>query len=172
MSSIDKHLGSNEKVIMRFRPSRKSFLGEYIMIIILMLFAFGFFMTIIMTALAYMILVASLILLIKTEYKIWSKAYAITDARVMMSEGIFTERFKSCVYSNITNLGLKQSFFDKIMNTGTISIDTAGSDSTELILRRISRPFEVKKKISDMQSTATQQQTRITHHNPTLYKKR
>lgn len=156
MSSIDKHLGSNEKVILRFRSSRKSFVGEYLAIIILMALAAGLFMTVILAIAAYIVLAVSLIILIKIEYKIWSEAYAITDARVMISEGIFTERFMSCVYSNITNLGLKQSLFNKIMNTGTISIDTAGSDRMELLLRDVSRPFEVKKRISDMQSIMTQ----------------
>jgi len=122
MSPIDKHLGSNEKTILRFRPSRKSFIGEYLIFIVLLFFAMGLFLTVILTILAYIILVAALILLIKTEYKVWSKAYALTDARVMISEGIFTEKSMSCVYGNITNLGLTQSFFDKIMNTGAISI--------------------------------------------------
>ncbi|MGV8142000.1 MAG: PH domain-containing protein [Candidatus Woesearchaeota archaeon] len=176
MSFIDKHLGSTEKVILQFRPSRKSFLWEYLLFTLIIFISFGFLFTkffeglknenilaIALTILFYIFLAISIILLIKAEYKIWSKAYAITSDRIMISEGIFTETFKSCVYSKITDIGLKQSLFDKIMNTGTIGIDTAGSDTTEVRLEKISAPFEVKKKISDLQSAATQQS-----HHPTM----
>ncbi|MGV8171995.1 MAG: PH domain-containing protein [Candidatus Woesearchaeota archaeon] len=167
MSSIDKHLGSNEKTILIFRPSRKAFIDEYILFIILIFVAIGFFMTEILAILAYITLATAIIIVFKTEYKIWSSAYALTDARVMISEGIFTEKSMSCVYSNITNLGLRQSFFDKVMNTGTISIDTAGSDRMELLLKKISGPFDVKKRISDMQSIAAQQ-LRQSNQPPTI----
>lgn len=165
--SIDKHLDSRERIVLKFRPSRKSFLWEYLVFTFVMLLSFGFFFTTIfaglknnpiiatiLTVFFYSFLLLSLILLIKVEYKIWSKAYAITNERMMISEGIFTEKFKSCVYSKITDLGLKQSFFDKIMNTGTVEIDTASSDVIELKLENISMPFDVKRIISDAQSAA------------------
>ncbi len=172
MAFLDKHVGSNERIIYRCRPSRRAFLMEYIAffvaliinLIIIYPIIFGELnraTSAVIKTVGYIFGIITLIILIRVEYKIWSRRYALTDQRLMTSEGIFSENFKSSVYYKVTDIGLRQSFFDKILNTGTIFINTAGSDGVELLLDRIANPFFVKKNISDMQAEA---HARNTHH--------
>jgi uncharacterized membrane protein YdbT with pleckstrin-like domain len=175
MSKIDSQLNNTEKILYRCRPARRAFIGEYLLFFFVMLLTFtslystliswvknNIVVSAITTILFFMLLMISIILLVKVEYKIWSKKYTLTNHKVMCSEGIFTEKFSSTVYGKITDIGLKQTFFDKVMNTGTIGIDTAGTDKTELIFENIARPFKIKDKISELQiSTKPVEETEI-----------
>jgi len=96
----------------------------------------------------------SIILLVRVEYKIWSKKYTLTTHGITSSKGIFTEVLTTATYNKITDVGLKQSFFDKLMNTGTIYVDTAGTDKIELVFENINRPFFIKQKINELQATS------------------
>jgi hypothetical protein len=69
----------------------------------------------------------------------------ITTMRVCRSKGIFNEHFKSVMFQHITDISLKQSLWDKILNTGTIIIRSSDGTDDDLLLKDISRPVEVKK---------------------------
>jgi hypothetical protein len=88
-------------------------------------------------------------MLVRVEYRIWSRRYGITSERVMYSKGIFYEKFHSAKYGSITDIGLNQSFWDKIMNTGTLNLNTAGTDFYEIRYRKVSDPYKIKKMIND-----------------------
>ena len=99
-----------------------------------------------------MFLILSIVLLIRVEYRIWSKRYALTNKRIILSEGIFSEKFRSTVYNKITDLRLNQTMFDKVLNIGTIGIDTAGTDAIEIRFIGVRNPVYIQNKISEMQS--------------------
>lgn len=166
MSYLDKHLSADEKIIYKCRTSRLSFLGEYALLAFVVIISITSLFTTFMSRienynvlgaitiiLFYMFSILALILLVRVEYKIWSKRYALTSKRVIISEGIFTERFKSAVYDKITDIGLNQSFMDKILNIGTVTVDTAGGDDIEITFVKVSKPFFIKNKISEMQTS-------------------
>jgi len=67
----------------------------------------------------------------------------------MYSRGIFYEKFHSAKYGFITDTALYQTFWDKIVNTGTININTAGTDDYEIKYRKILDPYKIKKMIND-----------------------
>lgn len=163
--SFNDHLDSDEKIILKFRQARRYYIGEYLFFIFIMLLSFGFLFTTylsvlksnvifynILTILFYIFMVISIILLIRVEYKIFFKSYALTTERILISEGIFTENFRSTSYSKITDIDLKQSFFDKLLNTGDIHIATAGTEGADLQFSHISKPVFIKKNIYDLQS--------------------
>lgn len=175
MTNIKEHLGSTERVEYRFRPSRKAYLWEYLLFIFMMLLTFTSLYPLIMSqfkniaivgiiarVLFYILLTISIVLLVKVEYKIWCKLYVLTNHRIMISQGIFTEKFTSVTHGKITDVALEQTFWDKVLNIGKITIETAGSENKNEILENISRPIFVKKKISDLQTTGTS----IPTHNP------
>ncbi len=156
-----------EEVIYTFRPSRIYFIGEYLLFVFMMILtATSLYSTMITrlqkydilasitVILFYLLLMISVILLVKVEYKIWLKKYTLTTHGITSSKGIFTEVLTSATYNKITDIGLKQSFFDKIMNTGTIYVDTAGTDKIELVFENVNRPFFIKQKISELQTTS------------------
>ena len=154
MSSINKHLGSNEKIIFVLKPSRRAFLGDYVSIMVLVLAAIGARISVTLTFLTYMFITLSVALLIKIESGIGSKRYFITNERIIRIEGTLKKRFNSCVYNRITEMKVSQSFFEKYNNTGTLIINTGDNKSSRIILEKISNPSEVKKKIDEIYSAA------------------
>jgi len=160
MWDLKNHLDSDEKIILFFRPSRKAYILQYILLLALTLGSIALFSysaihktTILFKFLFYFSIIAlafALIMVLRLEYRIWSRRYALTNQRLMYSAGIFTERFKSANYAYITDIELYQSFWDKIMNTGTVKINTAGTDRYEIRYRKISAPIDLKKKINDL----------------------
>jgi len=157
--NLDKHLDSNEKLLLFFRPSRKAYLFQYI--VIGLIFASGIFfllmqaqttlgvLKVLNKTLALIAFALVIIMLVRLEYRIWSRRYGITNERVMYSKGIFYEKFHSAKYGFITDIGLTQSFWDKIMNTGTLNLNTAGTDFYEIRYRKVSDPYKIKKMIND-----------------------
>jgi len=157
---------NTETTIYRCRPSRISFIKEYLLFFFMMILTFtSLYSTIIarlqkyailssvMIVLFYALLMISIILLVRVELKIWSKKYVLTNQKITSSKGIFTEMLTSVPYDKITDMELQQTFFDKLMDTGTIYIDTAGTDEIEMVLEHINRPFIVKQKISELQAS-------------------
>jgi len=102
-----------------------------------------------LTILSYFILLFSLIILIRIEIKILSVKYIITSERIFSDSGIFKGEFKSIGYQYITDISLKQTLWNKISDTGTIIIHTAGGEANNLEIRNISEPLKIKKIISD-----------------------
>lgn len=157
--NLNKHLDSDEKMILFFRPSRKAYLFQYILIglvfvasVVLTVYSYHpriVFFRVSLFIVGLVLLILSLIMLGRVEYRIWSRRYGITNERVMHSRGIFNEHFKSARYSFITDTSISQTFWDKIMNTGTLKVDTAGTDFYEFKYRKISDPVAVSKMIND-----------------------
>lgn len=166
IKNINEHLDSNEKILHFFRPSRLAYLFQYI-IYITIFFSALFFSFFSVSGSAYylfwsfvnliskIILIFASVMLIRLEYRIWSRRYALTNERLLYSRGIFSENFKSSTYNRITDVGFHQTFWDKIMNTGTITVNTAGTDDYEIRYRKIRNPLEIKKMINDNQNKAT-----------------
>ncbi|MGV8150512.1 MAG: PH domain-containing protein [Candidatus Woesearchaeota archaeon] len=170
IKNLNHHLDSNEKILHFFRPSRLAYLFQYALHIGLLVLAiifsvynepgshlFIFWNFVNMASIA--VLIYSVIMLIRLEYRIWSRRYALTNERMLYSKGIFSEHFKSSTYNNITDIGFHQTFMDKILNTGTLTVNTAGTDNYEIRYRKIRNPLTVKKMINDKQSVKTHNRT-------------
>jgi hypothetical protein len=160
--NLNQHLDSDEKIIKFFRPSRKAYMMQYIGLIILIFFSLyimskNFFPKIVILDLIlfYMgciILLYAIGMLIRIEYRIFSRRYALTSERMMYSRGIFNEFFRSSSYRYATDIEFEQTFWDKIVDTGTLKINTAGTDNYEIRYRKISQPLKIKKQINDLQN--------------------
>ncbi|MGV8141999.1 MAG: PH domain-containing protein [Candidatus Woesearchaeota archaeon] len=164
MSSIEKYLGKNEKILFMLKPARRAFTGDYIAIMILILGAAGSRISVILTSLMYMFITLSVILFIKVESGVRSKKYYITNERIILHEGIFSKKFHSCTYNQVTGIEFTQSFFEKSKNTGTILINTTEGKSKRLFLEKVPNPSEVKKKISEIYSLAARGLNHPTMH--------
>ena len=169
MVNIRKHLDSNEQIIQFFRPSRKAYLFQYfvyILLLVLGIVGYGYFSNDehwFAPSASYSCLglfIVMIVLLLRLEYRIWSRRYAITSERILYSRGIFSEQFKSARYNMITDVALRQSLWDKICNTGTLAIDTAGTDQYEIRYRKVNKPFELEKLINDRIPASPQKPTR------------
>jgi len=158
LSNLNDHLDSSEKIVLFFRPSRKAYLFQYVMwglllVIDIIILAFAFahdeFLVVVVGYLMIAGLMAIIIAVLRLEYRIWSRKYGISTEKVLYSRGIFTEHFKSARYTFITDIGLNQTLWDKIVNTGTLKINTAGTDNYEIKFRKVSDPLKLKKMIND-----------------------
>jgi len=160
--SLKYHLDSNEKILLFFRPSRKAYILHYIGFGLLFIACafFSFYgqpssnLFILWKFINYASRIVwgfATFMLLRLEYRIWSRKYALTTDRLIYSRGIFSEKFKSTLYHKVTDISLTQSFWDKLLNTGTITINTAGTDKYEIRYRKISDPITVKKAINDRQ---------------------
>lgn len=164
--NINEHLDSNEKLIEFFRPSRLAYFFHYIIHILILILAIIFTLYDgsssnlfifwkYLNYIAEIMLVYSVIMLVRLEYRIWSRRYALTDERVLYSKGILSEKFMSSPHTKVTDIGFHQSFLDKIFNTGTLKINTAGTDGYEIRYRKIRDPLKIKKMINDRQTINT-----------------
>lgn len=80
-----------------------------------------------------------------------SNAYAFTNKRVLIHTGWLSTRSTSIDYSKITDVHVREPFFDKILTkTGDIAINTAGSGAIEVVLRHVEKPYEIKKLLDEM----------------------
>ena len=161
--NLNNHLDSDEKVLLFFRPSRKAYVIIYVFLIIVLLVALFFvdygpngsplfiFWRFVNYA-SMLVLAFDVVMLLRLEYRIWSRRYALTSERIMYSRGILSEVFKSAQYKYISDIEFEQSFWDKLMDTGTLKIHTIGTDEYQIRYRKVSQPLKIKKMMNDMQT--------------------
>ncbi len=73
--------------------------------------------------------------------------YVITSHRVMVRKGVLNKMGKDITLSKITDVSFRQSLFDRIMNAGSLNIESAG-DSPDEMLRFIPRSNEIQQLIN------------------------
>ncbi len=82
-------------------------------------------------------------------YVTTANKYAFTDRRILIRRGWLTVNTISVDYDRITDIRVVQNMMDKaVYATGTLAINTAGSSNTEIILKYIQDPYEVKKQLN------------------------
>ena len=62
--------------------------------------------------------------------------YVITTHRLLFREGILTRRGRDLGLSRITDVSYRQTLWERIINSGTLTIESAG-DSGATVLRQI-----------------------------------
>ena len=74
--------------------------------------------------------------------------YAITDGRVMVREGVLHKHFVTVNYRTITDVTVRELFLERIFTrTGTVGVNTAGSNRVELYWRHVARPQDRRRDI-------------------------
>ena len=80
-----------------------------------------------------------------------ANASAFTDHRVLVHRGWLSTKMISTDYSKITDVTVHEPFFSRVFfHTGSIEIDTAGTNRQDVILKHIEHPYEVKKKLDEL----------------------
>lgn len=79
-----------------------------------------------------------------------ANAYAFTDHRVLIHTGWLSTKLISTDYSKITDVTVHEPFLSRIFfKTGSIEIDTAGTNRDDVVLKNIELPYEIKKKLDE-----------------------
>jgi hypothetical protein len=63
--------------------------------------------------------------------------YVIQSNRIIKNWGIFRSHQFSIIFDRIDHLNYMQGFWGKIFNTGTITVNTTGSSTPELVVRSL-----------------------------------
>ncbi|WP_347353589.1 PH domain-containing protein [Intrasporangium sp.] len=73
--------------------------------------------------------------------------YVVTSHRVMVRRGILSKSGKDITLSKITDVSFEQTLLDRIVNAGSLRIESAG-DSPDELLRNIPRSNEVQQLVN------------------------
>ncbi len=84
--------------------------------------------------------------------------YVITSHRVMVRRGILSKSGKDVTLSKITNVSFHQSLLDRIIRSGSLTIESAGESADELV-RNIPRSDEVQQLINRLVDEDSQRRT-------------
>jgi len=93
------------------------------------------------------IFVLGIILLIAAILKRFGSEYAITNKRVYCRYGLISRRTSEAVFDKITDSSLSQGVLGRLLNYGTLRINTAGANKFEIIFKGIVDPKYIQSKI-------------------------
>ncbi|MBI2329829.1 PH domain-containing protein [Candidatus Daviesbacteria bacterium] len=145
-SEHQKFLAPGEKVIKVFDYANAELMWDLLwgfLPVLLAIILFGFDITGVIIGLfigSYFIL--------SGLYKKLTLKYLVTDKRVVLKKGLIGQSTVSADYSKITDVTVQQGILGRlILHTGTIVLNTAGTDLGEVILKWVQNPFEAKNTI-------------------------
>ena len=132
-------LRDGEKLIWEGRPTWRAMLSFYIkwgivalLPAVVVAILNGVFDTDISQSLA---ILATIILLVIVVAGGWllriGTYYLITDHRIMIRRGILSRRERSASIDRVQNVNTSQTFLERMLNTGRVDFDTAGTDAAD-----------------------------------------
>ncbi len=68
----------------------------------------------------------------------------VTDQRVTMRKGILAKNTNDLYHTDIRNVRVKQSFWQRVLGVGKISISSAGTDGMEIVMSGLPKPAKIK----------------------------
>jgi uncharacterized membrane protein YdbT with pleckstrin-like domain len=93
--------------------------------------------------------VLALVLVLVPLLKWRTTHYVITTHRLLFREGIFARHGRDIGLSRITDVSYRQSLWDRIINSGTLTIESAG-DSGATVLKAIPDSDELQQLLNHM----------------------
>jgi uncharacterized membrane protein YdbT with pleckstrin-like domain len=80
--------------------------------------------------------------------------YVITSERLHIRHGILSKRTQETRVQRVQNVNTEQSFFERILQVGTVDFDTAGTDDSEFRFVGVANPEEVVRAVDKAQRAA------------------
>lgn len=161
-----RHLMNSEEERIFIRKSRRAFFFPYLMLILIFTICvslatnvlhWAFLDFLVIQIILYIIMFATFLFALKFEISIWSNRYSITTHRITYSKGLLSEDAISLQYRYVTDVSLQQNFWQKILNFGTLTVNSSG-DQGSITLQDISHPLDVKKIIQELVHTQFNQE--------------
>ncbi|WP_018335208.1 PH domain-containing protein [Actinomycetospora chiangmaiensis] len=151
---IDEYVLPTERRVIRFRRHWFVIVNEVVqaavLVIVLMIAAAvlpeG-------PVISNMLWYGALLVLIKASYKIsewWVEKVVMTDKRVMLAEGVFTQRIGMMPLGKVTDLTFERTFMGRILGYGTLVIESAGQIQALNRISYMPDPDEFYEAISEL----------------------
>src|SRR5215212_10767223 len=80
--------------------------------------------------------------------------YVITSERLHIRHGILAKKTQETRVQRVQNVNTEQSFFQRILQVGTVDFDTAGTDDSEFRFVGVANPEEVVRAVDRAQRAA------------------
>jgi len=78
-------------------------------------------------------------------YRKFTLKYIVTDKRVVLKKGLIGQSTISADYSRVTDVTVEQGILGRlVLHTGSILLNTAGTDLEEITLKWVQDPFSAK----------------------------
>jgi len=103
--------------------------------------------------LVYLLLVfalgAGLVLYGLWWFRVYGKRLVLTDEEAVYIKGVFNTSTTEIRLADIRSVEVDQSFWQKLMNIGTVRIASAGSDGWEIEIEGLPNPAKVRRIINE-----------------------
>lgn len=77
--------------------------------------------------------------------------FAFTNKRVLIHRGWLSTHLVSVDYSKITDVHVTEGILERIItHTGALGIISAGSTSDQIVVKNVSEPYELKKRLDSL----------------------
>ncbi len=142
-----------DKIILKTKPHRISFVKEYVLAALLVVFLFylnsiGFPINNFGNYAAFTMIILFVIL---PEFHRMRNRYIVTASQVIVEEGIISRKRKSVFMDNIADVGVHQNFFQRLLHFGTVTIgSSSGREHMELKLKGVFQPKLVAHEIEKL----------------------
>ncbi len=77
-----------------------------------------------------------------------AKALIVTEKRTILRRGIFSKSLNDIKNDDVRNIQVSQTFFQRIMGVGNISISSAGQSTVEIYAKGMPNPDSVRQFIN------------------------
>jgi len=138
-----------EKPVISGRPTRLAFLKEYILSLILLLMVLVIIVTgmPIFSFAIYLAIALAIFFIFLVEFNRLRNKYEITQSQVIVQEGMVSKRRMSVFMDNISDVNVKQGYFQRLLNYGRVIVGSAsGRDYMELEMK-VRKPQDLAHKI-------------------------
>ena len=151
---MDLHPG--EEIVFEGHPSWRSVLQFYVVGLILVGVAVAIGALASGTAVAVLAGVVVLALVVLVGFvKRLAVRYVITTERLHIRRGILSKRTQETRIRRVQNVNTNQSFFQRLLQVGTVDFDTAGTDDAEFKFAGVEDPEEVVAAVDSAQKQQT-----------------
>jgi uncharacterized membrane protein YdbT with pleckstrin-like domain len=150
---VDLHPG--EELVFEGHPSWRAVLRFYVIGVIVVAVVAAIAALISGAALAIVVGAVALALLILVGLiKRQATRYVITSERLHIRHGLLSKRTQETRVQRVQNVNTEQSFFERVLQVGTVDFDTAGTDDSEFRFVGVANPHEVVRAVDRAQRAA------------------
>ncbi|WP_433801917.1 PH domain-containing protein [Actinomycetospora sp. CA-084318] len=151
---IDEYVLPTERRVIRFRRHWVKVMNEVVQAAVL----FGVLLVAAVElpegpVVSNMLWYGALLVLIKASYKIsewWVEKVVMTDKRVMLAEGVFTQKVGMMPLGKVTDLTFERTFMGRALGYGTLVIESAGQIQALNKIHHMPDPDEFYEAISEL----------------------
>ncbi len=151
---VDEYVLPTERRVIRFRRHWAVIVGQVLQAVVLfVLLAVGAAFLGDNVVLDNLFWYGALLVLLKTSYKVsewWVEKVVMTDKRVMLAEGVFTQKVGMMPLGKVTDLTFERTLNGRMMGYGTMIIESAGQIQALNRIDFLPDPEEVYEAISEL----------------------